>query len=108
MTKPRPLGQAVDDEPNKLHLLISHPNESGLAMDQITRYDVPAHFVREVKVSDGDKTIPAVDADNPVGENPCFHSCYKPDEAGETEVEAMDVEGNMFTKSRPTGTNVGG
>ncbi|MEM9223942.1 MAG: quinoprotein dehydrogenase-associated SoxYZ-like carrier [Pseudomonadota bacterium] len=34
-------------------LMIRHPNNSGLQMDQITRYYIPAHFVTKVSVSQG-------------------------------------------------------
>lgn len=31
--------------------LVSHPSDSGLAMDQLTRTFAPLHFVRRVEVS---------------------------------------------------------
>lgn len=96
------------DKPNRLHLLISHPNDSGLVMDQITRYTIPAHFVREITVSDGDKTILSVEADNSISENPSFHFYYQPEEPGELKVEAIDTEGNTFEKSWPTRPGPGG
>jgi sulfur-oxidizing protein SoxY len=102
------VGDVAFDRPNKLHLLISHPNDSGLAMDQITRFTVPAHFVREIKVSDRGKTVLAVEADNSISENPSFHFYYRPDEPGELEVEAIDTDGNTFKKSWPIEPNVGG
>ena len=38
-------------KPVLAQLMISHPNHSGLAMDQLTRQYTPAHYVRELKIS---------------------------------------------------------
>ena len=35
-------------------LMIRHPNNSGLQMDQLTRLYIPAHFVRDVTIRQGD------------------------------------------------------
>src|SRR5712692_9358823 len=37
--------------PLNAKLLISHPNSSGLQMDQVTRYNIPADFIQMLKVT---------------------------------------------------------
>ena len=44
-------GDVVARKPVLAQLMISHPNNSGLAMDQTTRQFAPAHYVRTVNVS---------------------------------------------------------
>ena len=42
---------------NKARFLISHPNYSGLQFNQLTRAEIPAHFINYVKVEqDGGST----------------------------------------------------
>ena len=40
-------------EPNLAQLLISHPNHTGMQMDQVTHLYVPAHFVNNIEVRFG-------------------------------------------------------
>ena len=35
---------------NKAEFLISHPNYSGLQFNQLTRAEIPAHFVNSIKI----------------------------------------------------------
>src|SRR5690606_40395179 len=51
----------VLNQMNEAQLLISHPNYSGLQFDQISRTYVPAHFVQEIRVRYGDRTIMTVE-----------------------------------------------
>ncbi len=44
-------------QPVLAQLMISHPNNSGLVMDQLTRHFTPAHFVRRIDVSYAGKPI---------------------------------------------------
>ena len=47
-------GDASGGQPVLAQLMISHPNNSGLAMDQVTRLFTPAHFVRQVRITYGE------------------------------------------------------
>ena len=42
-------------------LMIRHPNNSGLQMDQITRLYMPAYFVHECKIWQGDELLLAME-----------------------------------------------
>jgi len=46
----------AEGEPNEVQLMISHPNYSGLQMDQLTRNWVPPHFIERIDVSYGDRS----------------------------------------------------
>ena len=39
------------NQPTLAQLMISHPNDSGLVMNQVTRLYTPAYFVRSIKVT---------------------------------------------------------
>lgn len=92
----RQLGELVPNEPNRAQLLISHPNSSGLQMDQLTRHYVPAHFVREIVVRYGNETILSVKGDISLSEDPSIHFYYVPDGPGEISVNVIDTENARF------------
>ena len=76
--------------PNAAQLMISHPNSSGLAMDQVTRLYVPPHFVRRVEVSYGGEPVMSADVDFSISENPNFRFWFVP--KGEGELKAVIVD----------------
>ena len=85
----------VDDagapgQPVLAQLMISHPNNSGLAMDQSTRQYTPAHFVRKVNVSYAGKPLLSADVDFSISENPNFRFWFVPQGAGELKAEVVD------------------
>ena len=84
---------------NEVQLLISHPNYSGLQMDQITRHYIPAHFVQNVRVAFGDETIFTVEGAISLSEDPSFRFSYVPDAPGELSVEMRDTEDAVFSRS---------
>ncbi len=86
-------------EPNRAQLLISHPNYSGLQMDQITRLYVPAHFVQDVEVSFGGRKVMRVEGAISLSEDPSFHFSYLPEGPGELSVKVRDSDDLRFSDS---------
>jgi sulfur-oxidizing protein SoxY len=87
------------DRPNLAQLMISHPNNSGLAMDQITRLYVPARFVRHIDVSYGGKRVMMADVDFTISENPNFRFYFVPKGDGELKAEVIDTNDVHFESS---------
>lgn len=87
-------------QPNLAQLLISHPNITGMQMDQITRLIKPAHFVDEVKVSFNGKPVMTAQTDIAVSADPNFRFYFVPDQAGELKAEVKDNSGKQFTYSQ--------
>ena len=50
----KPMTQFAPGEVNEAQLLISHPNYTGMQIDQLSRLWIPPDYVRSVKVSFGD------------------------------------------------------
>lgn len=86
-------------EPNQVQLMISHPNYSGLQMDPGSRNWIPPHFVEQIDVRYGDRTIMSVEGDISLSENPSIRFSFVPDEPGKIEVHAKDTDGAIFAKS---------
>ena len=99
--KLRQLGEGLDGLA-EAQLLIRHPNASGLQRDPITLYYVPAHFVQELTISQGDDLILGMEGGISISEDPAFRFTYAPD--GEPiRVEATDTEGARFAEEWPAG-----
>jgi sulfur-oxidizing protein SoxY len=88
-------------EPNEVQLLISHPNYTGLQIDQLSRNWIPPHFVRTIEVRYDGAPVMTVDGDISISENPSIHFSFMPEAEGELEVEARDSEGGTFSRSWP-------
>ncbi len=86
-------------ERHEVQLLVSHPNYSGLQMDQITRHYVPAHFVQDVTVSYAGETIMTVEGAISISEDPSFHFSFVPEGPGDLAVEVRDTEDAVFRSS---------
>jgi sulfur-oxidizing protein SoxY len=52
-------------------LMIRHPNYSGMQMDQLTRYYIPAHFVRSVTIWRANLKLLSVGRVAPISRSPC-------------------------------------
>jgi sulfur-oxidizing protein SoxY len=88
--------QGAYNEATRAQLMISHPNDSGLAMDQLTRLYPPAYFVRTLEVTYGGKPILGAELDFSISENPYFRFYFVPAQAGELAARAVDTKGLVF------------
>ena len=89
-------GDVAARKPVLAQLMISHPNNSGLAMDQATRQFTPAHYVRTVNVSYGGKPVMSADVDISISENPSFRFYFVPNGEGELKAEVVDSTDQRF------------
>jgi sulfur-oxidizing protein SoxY len=78
-------------EPTLVQLLISHPNLSGMQMDQVTRFVKKSHFVEQMKVSFNDKPILTAKTDIAISSDPNFRFYFIPEEAGTLKAEITDT-----------------
>jgi len=85
------------NQPNAVQLLVSHPNISGMQMDQISRMVKPAHYVNQVKVSFNGKPVFSAETDIAGSTDPNFRFYFVPDQAGELKAEIKDNLGKEFS-----------
>lgn len=78
-------------EPTLVQLLISHPNLSGMQMDQVTRFIKKSHFIEQMKVSFNDKPVLTAKTDIAISSDPNFRFYFVPDEAGTLKAEITDM-----------------
>ncbi len=89
-------GDVTANKPVLAQLMISHPNNSGLVMDQLTRHYTPAHFVRKIEVSYAGKPVLTADVDFSISENPNFRFYFIPTGEGELKAEVVDTNDLRF------------
>ncbi len=83
-------GDVVAGKPALVQLMISHPNDSGMAMDQLTRQYTPRRFVRTVEVAYGGTPVLSADLDFAISENPNLRFYFVPRGPGRLTAEVVD------------------
>jgi sulfur-oxidizing protein SoxY len=86
-------------------IMIRHPNNSGLQRDQVTLLYVPAFFVRELRVWQGDELVLAMDGGISISEDPNIRFNYLPNGATRFRAEAVDTDGHVFKSEWHSVTN---
>ena len=89
-------GNVSYNQPALAQLMISHPNDSGLVMDQLTRHYTPAYFVRSIRVTYAGRRILTAEVDFSISENPNFRFYFVPVGDGELKAEAVDTKELRF------------
>jgi sulfur-oxidizing protein SoxY len=87
--------------PREAQIMIRHPNNSGLQRDQVTLLYIPAFFVRDVRVWQGDELVLSMDGGISISEDPNIRFNYLPNGATRFRVEAVDTDGHVFKKEWP-------
>ncbi|MCL7420922.1 MAG: quinoprotein dehydrogenase-associated SoxYZ-like carrier [Methylobacter sp.] len=78
-------------EPTQAQLLISHPNITGMQMDQVTRFVKKSHFIKEMRISFNDKPILTAKTDIAISADPNFRFYFVPDKGGVLKAEVADT-----------------
>ncbi len=92
---------AAAGPPLTAQIMIRHPNNSGLQMDQVTRLYIPAFFVEHLALWQGDAPLLSVDGGISISEDPNFRFTYVPNGARSFRAEARDTSGHVFKGEWP-------
>ncbi len=96
-----PSERVAAGQAGQYQLLISHPNNSGLQFDQMTRNYIPAHYIRSIQVTFDGAPVLTVEPNISISEDPSIHFSWVTDHSGTMEVKAVDSRDNVFTGSFP-------
>jgi sulfur-oxidizing protein SoxY len=77
-------------------IMLRHPQNSGLQMDQLTRLYVPPFFIEDLKIWQGDELVVEMDGGIAISEDPNIRFNYAPNGAGNFRVEATDTSKHIF------------
>jgi sulfur-oxidizing protein SoxY len=87
------------NEPNRIQLIVSHPNYTGFQKHPLKHYTISAHYVTGIKVSYADRPILTAQTTIASSEDPSFRFYFTPREAGQLRVEVTDSRGQQFAKA---------
>ncbi|MGH8629949.1 MAG: quinoprotein dehydrogenase-associated SoxYZ-like carrier, partial [Burkholderiales bacterium] len=79
-----------------VQLLVRHPNNSGLAMDQLTRLYDPPHYVRSLRVTLDGKLVLTADVDFSLSENPSLRFLVTGGKPGTLRADIVDSRDLQF------------
>lgn len=99
----KPMTPWAPGEPNRVQLLVSHPNYTGLQIDQLSRNWIPPDYVRSVKVRYGDAPVLEAETDISIAEDPAIGFSFVPTRPAAMTVEVEDSSGRRFAQSWPVG-----
>jgi len=80
-------------------LIVSHPNVTGLQLNQRTRAYVPADYVTKVVIKFNGAHVMTAETDISISEDPSFRFFFKPSGGGTISAEMTDSKGRNFTKT---------
>jgi sulfur-oxidizing protein SoxY len=79
-------------------IMIGHPNNSGLQMDQLTHLYIPAFFVDELQLWQDNSPVLAMEGGISISEDPNIRFTYVSNGAKLFRAEAKDTSGHVFQK----------
>jgi sulfur-oxidizing protein SoxY len=89
-------GQGNADGTREAQIMIGHPNNSGLQMDQLTQLYIPAFFIDHLKLWQDDSLVLAMEGGISISEDPNLRFTYISNGAKTFRAEAKDTSGHVF------------
>ena len=86
-----------EGKPVQTQLLISHPNITGMQMDQVTRFVKKSHFVDQLKVTFNDKLVMKAKIDIAISADPNFRFYFVANKGGKLNAEFTDTSCELPT-----------
>ena len=77
-------------------IMIGHPNNSGLQINQVTQLYIPAFFINELRLSQDDRLLLTMEGGISLSEDPNIRFTYTSRGAKLFRAEAKDTDGHVF------------
>lgn len=89
-------GQGAASGAREAQILIGHPSNSGLQMDQVTQLYTPAFFVNELRLWQDNSLVLTMEGGISISEDPNIRFTYVSNGAKRFRAEAKDTDGHVF------------
>jgi sulfur-oxidizing protein SoxY len=89
-------GEGPTSGAREAQIMIGHPNNSGLQMDQVTQLYIPAFFVNDLHLWQDDSPVLTMEGGISISEDPNIRFTYVSNGAKHFRAEAKDTEGHVF------------
>lgn len=96
-----PDGSGTMTRLREVQLMMRHPNNSGLQIDQVTHLYIPARFIRDLAIWQGDDLVMRVTGGISISEDPNFRFTFTPTNGRTFRVEAVDTDDVAFSNEWP-------
>ncbi len=93
--------KSADPARREAQIMIRHPNNSGMQMDQMTRLYLPAHYVDRIEVRQGEDLIFTMEGGISLSEDPNFRFSYRPNGGRTMSITVHDNKGNDYKAEWP-------
>lgn len=91
-------GEGPTSGAREAQIMIGHPNNSGLQMDQVTQLYIPAFFVNELHLWQDGSPVLTMEGGISISEDPNIRFTYVSNGAKRFRAEARDTEGHVFQR----------
>ena len=82
-------------------IMVRHPNNSGMQLNQLTHLYIPAHFLKLLRIWQGEAPLLAVAGGISLSENPSFRFRFRPQGNAPIRAEAVDSKDATFRAEWP-------
>jgi sulfur-oxidizing protein SoxY len=89
-------GEGPASGAREAQIMIGHPSNSGLQMDQVTQLYVPAFFINELRLWQDDSPVLSMEGGISISEDPNIRFTYVSPGAKRFRAEARDTEGHVY------------
>ncbi|MGC2781310.1 MAG: quinoprotein dehydrogenase-associated SoxYZ-like carrier [Bradyrhizobium sp.] len=94
-------GHGATSGMREAQVMIGHPNNSGLQMDQLTQLYIPAFFIDRLTLSQDGSLVLSVEGGISISEDPNIRFSYVSNGAKQFRAEAKDTQGHVFEHDWP-------
>ena len=93
--------KSADPMRREAQIMLRHPNNSGMQLDQLTRLYIPAHFIDRLEVRQGEDLIFLMEGGISLSEDPNFRFSYAANGSKTLSAIAHDTKGNVYKTEWP-------
>lgn len=90
----------------RVRLELSHPNHTGMVLDQITLLYTPLKMISALSVRQGDEPVFDMEGSIALNENPVVEFDYRRNGATQMTISATDTDGAKWEHSMPIGAGI--
>lgn len=91
----------VSSRDKVMELKLSHPNHTGMQLDQLTLLYIPLKMISEIKIKQGDQNLMAIEGSIALSENPKLVFVADRKNADDMTITFSDSDGRSWTKKFP-------
>jgi len=94
-------GAVPPSDEHEVQVMLRHPNNSGMQMDQLTRLYIPPLFVEDMKIWQGEDLVLTMAGGISISEDPNFRFIYRLAGAADFRVEITDTDRHVYKGEFP-------